>query len=80
MARHWHWREFGFLGLVGVTLAVITLYLDAALRLAQQEGSGWRAVDLDALQRRIETGELRDREADWYHPATPAETAGGGVP
>lgn len=78
-ARHLHRREIGFLGLVAVTLAMIALYLNAGLRLAGPGGAGWRTVDLDSLQRRIESGELRDREADWYHPATSEETVGGGL-
>ena len=78
--RHWHFRELKFLGVVGLTGLIIVLYLGTGLRLAGHEGSGWRQIDLDALQQRIETGELRDREADWYHPATEEEaaTAGGG--
>jgi len=49
------------------------------LRLADRGGVGWRTVDLGALQRRIESGELRDREADWYHPATAEEATAGGL-
>ncbi len=58
---------------------MIALHLNAGLHQAERVGSGWRALDLDALQRRIESGELRDREADWYRPATPEEAAGGGL-
>jgi hypothetical protein len=75
--RHWHRRELRFLGLVGITTCLIGLYLNAGLRLARQEGSGWRTIDLPALERRIETGELRDREADWYHTQAPGAGAGG---
>jgi hypothetical protein len=64
------------MGLVILTGVVVVLYLKSGLRLADREGSGWRALDLDALQQRIETGELRDREAEWYHPATEEETRG----
>jgi hypothetical protein len=76
---HLHSRDLRFLILVALTLVVIGLHLGSSLRLAGKEGSGWRALDLEALQRRIETGELRNREAEWYHPATPEETAGGGL-
>lgn len=64
-----------------MTVLAIALYLNAGLRLAGQEGSGWRSLDIDALHQRIETGELRDREADWYHSATDEETrAARGLP
>lgn len=66
-------RELRFLGLIAITVLLMALHLSSGLHLADQEGSGWRKIDLEALQRRIETGELREREADWYHPATPGE-------
>ncbi len=66
-------RELRFLGLIAITASLMALHLGSSLRLADQEGSGWRKIDLEALQRRIETGELRGREADWYHPARPEE-------
>ena len=69
-------RDLRFLGLVALTGLTIALYLDAGLHLAGQEGSGWRKVDLDAVMRRIDTGELRELEADWYHPATEEEVRG----
>jgi len=72
--RHLRGRDLRFLGLVALNLLVIALYLDAGMRLAAQEGSGWRTLDIEALQRRIETGELREREADWYHRSTEEET------
>jgi hypothetical protein len=74
--RHWRVRDLRFLGLVALTGVLIVLYVDAGLRLASQTGSGWRTLDLDALHQRIETGELRDLEADWYHRATEEETGG----
>jgi hypothetical protein len=76
--RHLHHRELRFLGLIGLTGAIIALYLGAGLRLAGEEGTGWRTIDLDTLQRRVETGELRDREADWYHSSTPEEISSSG--
>lgn len=72
-ARHWRGREWRFLAMVLTTGVVIGLHLGSSLRLAGQAGSGWRAIDLPALERRIERGDLRDREADWYHPATEEE-------
>jgi hypothetical protein len=76
--RHLRPRDFRFLGLVTLTALTVSLYLDASLRLAGQAGSGWRVLDLDALGKRIESGELRDQEADWYHPSTEEEARGLG--
>jgi hypothetical protein len=74
--RHWRGRELRFLGLVAITVGLMALYLNAGLRLAQQEGSGWRTINLEALQRRVESGELSDHEARWYHLQTEAPKAG----
>ncbi len=63
-----HAREVRLLGLVLLNLVFGGLYLDATLRGETEQGSGWRRVDLDALRPLIEAGDLRDREADWYHP------------
>ena len=74
--RHLHHRDLGFIGLVGISLILIASYLVAGYGLIDQQGSGWRRIDLKALQQRIDTGDLRDHEASWYHPAE----AGRGVP
>jgi hypothetical protein len=74
IARHWHSREARFIGLIALTAVLIALHLGEALRLAAHEGSGHRVVDLRALKARIDADELRDREADWYHPSTAEET------
>lgn len=72
----WRPRDLRFLGLVALTCLTIALYLDSGLRLAGLAGSSWRTLDLDVLRQRIETGELRELEADWYHPATEEEAQG----
>ena len=74
--RHWHAREARFLGLIALSLALIALCLGEALQAAAHPGSGYRVLDRKALERRIQAGELSDREAGWYHPATPDETGG----
>jgi hypothetical protein len=71
--RHWQPRDLRFLGLVALTALAIGLYLDQGLRLAARAGTGHRVIDTAALQRRIDAGELRDREARWYHPTRPDE-------
>ena len=74
--RHWQVREARFLGFIALTLVLMALYLGEALRLAADTGRGHRMIDLKALIRRIDAGELSEREAVWYHPATPNETRG----
>ena len=64
----------------GPAFLTIAAHLDTGLHSAARDGSGWRTLDLDALQQRIETGELREREALWFHPATDEETRGLGGP
>ena len=76
--HHIHPRELRFLGLLLITALVIALQLADGLRLAGLTGSGWRVVDRQALERRIGAGDLSDREAVWYHPATPEETRAAG--
>ncbi len=55
--------------LIAISLVLIGLHLNEVGHVSSESGSGWRQVDLEALQRRIETGDLSDREADWYRPA-----------
>ncbi len=73
-----HPRELGFLGLVGSMLVLIGAFLVSGQGLVDRQGSGWRRIDLEALRQRIDAGDLRDREAAWYHPSDGA--ARGGVP
>ncbi|ESQ14199.1 MAG: hypothetical protein N838_00670 [Thiohalocapsa sp. PB-PSB1] len=73
LIRHWQQREARFLALLALTLLIIGLYLQQGLMLAAREGSGYRVIDTEALQRRIDIGELRDHEAQWYHPTRPDE-------
>jgi hypothetical protein len=77
-ARPWHPRDTRFLGLIALALVLIALHLGEGLDLAARAGSGHRVIDRQALERRIEAGELRDREALWFHQARPEETSGGG--
>lgn len=77
--RHIHERELRFLGLVLITGLAIALQLADGLRLSALQGSGWRVIDRAALERRIEAGDLRDREAIWYHPATDEEARAAGA-
>ena len=70
-----HLGDIQLVGLICVTLVFIGLFLTARLQQLDAEGSGWRRIDLELLQQRIESGDLSDREAVWYHPEK--EGAGG---
>jgi hypothetical protein len=76
--RHRHLREWRFAALVVASVVLIGLHLAAGLERLGPEGSGWRRIDLETLQRRMEAGELSDREALWYHPTRPEERVPGG--
>jgi hypothetical protein len=78
--RHSRQRELGFLGLVALTGLLIVLHLGGSGLVGRVEvpGGGWRAIDRGALERLIERGELRDREAEWFRPATSGDAAAGG--
>jgi len=78
LVRHWHKRDVRFLGLIAVAGLAIALHLGEGLRLAAREGSGHRVIDLKALERRIEAGDISEREALWYHQTSPDEMIQGG--
>jgi len=78
--KTWHPREVRFVGLIALTLLGMALYLGDGLRLASRDGSGHRVIDIQALERRIEAGDLRDREALWYHETRPDDGGGRSVP
>lgn len=74
--KHWKPRDWRFVGLVAVNLLAMGLFLDAELRRVEQAGSGWRRIDIQAVQRLIDKGDLRLREAEWFHPTEPGERPG----
>lgn len=67
--RHLHRRELGFLGLMALTGLLIGLQLASGLDHVGISGGGWRAIERAALERRIESGALSEREAEWFRPA-----------
>ena len=68
-----HLRDIQLLGLICVTLVFIGLFLTAQLQQVELEGSGWRRIDVELLQKRVESGDLSDHEAVWYHVETEGE-------
>jgi hypothetical protein len=61
------------MGLLASTLLCIGLFLAHRVGDRVMAGAGWRAIDGQALQQRLEAGDLSDREASWYHASTPDE-------
>ena len=77
MLRHLHRRELAFLGMIGLTALLIALHLgNSGLGRMEAPGGGWRVIDRAALEQRIERGDLRDREAEWFRPAAVGVPAG----
>ena len=79
---HWHVADFRLITLLGATLLCIALFLGQQTGEAVSGTGGWRRIDLPTLQQRIDAGDLNDREAGWYHPATVDELGqpGAGAP
>jgi hypothetical protein len=57
-----------FIGLVGLTLACIAGFLFSGFAETGTPTGGWRRIDTERLQMRLESGELQRREAEWYVP------------
>jgi hypothetical protein len=71
--RPWHLRrrDLRFLGVVVLNLAAIGAFLATESGTPETAVGGWRRIDRAALERRIESGELRGQEALWYRPLAP---------
>jgi len=65
---HIHKRDRVFIGLIGLTLACILGFLFSGLADTGTPAGGWRRIDLQRLEARLESGELVRREAAWYVP------------
>lgn len=76
--RHLRVRDLRFAALVALELALMAAYLAAGYRGLGQEGHGFRRIDLQALEARMDAGDLSRHEALWYHPvqALPAQGEG----
>jgi hypothetical protein len=57
--------------LVAITLAGVGLYLGAGP--AWQKGAGYRVIDIKAVQRMLDSGDLSRHEAEWYRSNTSSE-------
>lgn len=76
--RHWQTRETRFVGTLALSLVLIAVYLDQSQGEASRQGAGYRVIDLATLKRRIDAGELREREAQWYRPSRADERPDSG--
>jgi len=65
--RHLRSRDFRFLFFFMANLFLIGAYVGSIQQLGPSGGHGWRRVDVAAVERRIEAGELSRHEALWYH-------------
>ncbi len=67
---HLRGRDLRFVMFIIANLFCVAGYLAGNLGTIQEPGGGWRSIDLEALLTRIETGDLVQKEAEWYHPLT----------
>jgi hypothetical protein len=66
--KHVHGRELRFVAVILANLVCAAGYLASSVGVRPEESGGWRRIDLDAVEARMEAGELVRKEADWYHP------------
>jgi hypothetical protein len=68
--RHSRRREFRFLAFMLANLVCIGGYVASGIGAAPEGSGGWRRIDFQAVESRIDAGDLVRREADWYHALT----------
>ena len=71
--RPWQPRDWRFAGLIATGLVCIALVLAERGPGARPGEAGWRRIDTAALLRRVDSGDLSRREAEWQHPARPGD-------
>jgi hypothetical protein len=64
-------HDWPIIALVVINLAGVGLYLGAGP--AWQEGAGYRVIDIKAVQRMLDSGDLSRHEAEWYQSNTASE-------
>jgi len=72
--RHVRRREVRFLAFTVINLACIAGYVASGIGV-KPEGGGWRRIDYQAVETRMEAGELVRKEARWYHPLSEEQSA-----
>jgi hypothetical protein len=78
LLNHSRLRDLGFVFLVFLNLFLISGFLVSGAGGDSDPPGGWRRIDLQALQTRIEAGELVDTEARWYHREQANKAGQGG--
>ena len=78
LLNHSRLRDLGFVVLVLLNLFLISGFLISGTGGESGPPGGWRRIDLQALQTRIEAGELVDTEARWYHREQANKAGQGG--
>ena len=78
LLKHSRLRDLQFVVLVLINLFLISGFLLSGAGGESGPTGGWRRVDLQALQTRIEAGELVDTEARWYHREQANKAGQGG--
>lgn len=78
LLNHSRLRDLRFVVLVLLNLFLISGFLISGTGGESGPPGGWRRIDLQALQTRIEAGELVDREASWYHREKAKKAGQGG--
>ena len=76
-STHWRSRDWRFLAFMALNLAAIGFYLATGSARLEQSGSGWRRIDIERVQKLMDSGELSGQEAQWFHRALPEERSGG---
>ena len=78
LLNHSRLRDLRFVFLVLLNLLLIGGFLVSGAGGDSGPPGGWRRIDLQALQTRIEAGELVDTEARWYHREQANKAGQGG--
>ncbi len=76
--RHLRARDLRFTAFVALELVLMAAYLAGGYRGLGQQGHGFRRIDLQALEARMDAGDLSRHEAQWYHPARVSPGQGEG--
>ncbi len=77
MKSKWmHRHDWELLLLVIAMLLTLGGFLSQELGTVSREGAGWRRIDIEAVRKLIQAGDLSDREAKWYRPVAPPEETG----
>jgi hypothetical protein len=64
-----HRHDMPLVVLVAANLLAVAGFLGVGPPEAAPGSGGWRRVDIEAVSRRIQAGDLSAREALWYHAA-----------